>query len=86
MVSFLINHNADINIKNSDGDTPLHYGSRLGSYGVLRLFQIFFWCVTLSNQLGREAAVALLVANGADVKALNNENKTPCDVVGSEGW
>ena len=67
IIEFLLAHGAKINAKDGEGDTPLH--AVVG---------------TLLDPNISEAAVdkvaEMLVAHGADDKAMNNDKQTPCDL------
>lgn len=53
--------------------------------GICKISQIIFEIFSHLIWLGYKDIVALLVENGADLSALDWENKTPCDVVDKKG-
>ena len=60
---YLVDNGANIDVKNKDGDTPLHYAAK-GSY------------LYLTPEVSLEL-VKLLIEKGAQIDVTNNNNETP---------
>lgn len=81
MVKLLIDHNAEINAKDDDGNTPLHLAALNGLWAWLILLRIFIKeTFNFFIWTGRGDVVTLLVENKADANALNNDEKSACDL------
>jgi ankyrin repeat protein len=63
VAKLLITHKADVNAKDNNGMTPLHYAVFLAPY--------------MSNNSGNKAVAELLLTHNADVNATNNFGATP---------
>ncbi|MEW6357125.1 MAG: ankyrin repeat domain-containing protein [Planctomycetota bacterium] len=71
----LIDHGADVNARNDEGSTPLHYAT--GERKVVELWTSSF--VPIAPEADRMAAIALLIEKGADVNPINAAGRTPLD-------
>jgi ankyrin repeat protein len=87
----LLQHNADPNIQNRDGEIPLHTASRRGRPNVSRLLLEHGAVVNarskngatplhLASEDGRLEVARLLIEHGADRGAEDNEGRTPLQV------
>jgi len=87
----LLQHNADPNIRDSDGEVPLHIASRRGSSNVTRLLLEHGVGVNargedgatplhLASKDGWLEVARLLIEHGADRGAEDNEGRTPLQV------
>jgi hypothetical protein len=63
VAKLLLSHRADANVKDNNGDTPLHLVIKSGK--------------NLGEYFNLPEIVSLLIANGADVNAKNNAGDTP---------
>ncbi len=69
VVSILLENGADVNAKNNDGSTPLHYAIQFGASGNGH--------ESVVSCFGNENIVSLLLENGANVNAKNDFGSTP---------
>ncbi|XP_056006019.1 E3 ubiquitin-protein ligase MIB2-like isoform X2 [Ostrea edulis] len=83
MAKVLIMNGADLNIEDSDGDTPLHLvlGGRQQTGGNDAFLQLLGLTLNPSSQnQERFNMAALMIQKGADYEAKNNKGNTPLDV------
>lgn len=81
MMELLLEHDADINSFNNDGDTPLHKAAFIGRE--VRCRYLFFIITVLKSILTYclpQDLVLLLLERGASVNVINGEGQTPRDV------
>lgn len=88
ITEILIQNGANVNLTNSDEDTPLHIAAFIGMnifFSTLNHFiqHKIHWILNYS--IGREEIVELLVKNGADVNRKNKNEKTALDIAVEKG-
>ena len=81
--SMLIERGADVTAQNNDGLTPLHLAADVrAQYNDFSLTQLQ---THLASHAGHVEVIAMLVENGADVTAQNNDGSTPLHLALQEG-
>ena len=73
VIKFLISKGADVNARDSEGQTPLHYELHYASYG------------SMAAKKGSIEIVKFLVSQGADVNAKGKDGETPLLVAANNG-
>lgn len=77
LVHIFIKNGAEINARNLRGETPLHYAAVRGN-GFNSLSSIFYKSLIFFFS-GNVNIAQILIESGADVKAQDNNGKTPLD-------
>jgi ankyrin repeat protein len=97
VLDLLLDHGADFNVTNADGDTALHVAARIGRLDFVTYFIHLGLDVNARNlshntslhfaaKNGFLDEVELLVENGCDVTAVNNANKSALQLAANGDW
>ncbi|KAJ1478836.1 ankyrin repeat-containing domain protein [Baffinella frigidus] len=92
----LLDQGADINVKDTDGETPLHIAVEAGNDGFVQTLLSMGADVHVTTELGDTAlhlatrggcceAVQMLLDNCADLRAKNSSGETPEDLASAPG-
>jgi len=96
-VKLLVQHQANLDVKNAIERTPLHVASRNGNQDIVKLLAEHKANVNAVDQngvtplldaslAGHLQAVEVLLKNGADIKAVNKEKSSPLHCACNGGW
>lgn len=85
IAKLLIEHGANVNVSDKDGNTPLHLATRYGKYKKIFKEKNERWKLMKKYDLESDGMVELLIKSGANADVPNNEGQTVLNWAASRG-